>query len=58
MKSQSYEIRVSEETNAKCNTTNQFERFDSLFRAVVAVPKSAVDAEEAKWKRKRRKAKR
>jgi hypothetical protein len=51
-------IKVSEETTAKCNAPNQFERFDRLCRVVVAVPKSAVDAEEAKWKRKRRKAKR
>ena len=37
-----------------------FERFDRLFRAVVAVPKSAVEKEEAKerLKNRRQRAKR
>jgi len=32
-----------------------FERFDSLFRKVISVPKSAIDKEEAKWKRRKQK---
>ena len=35
----------------------QFERFDQLFRAVISVPKSAIDKEEAKWKRQKKRAK-
>lgn len=34
---------------------SEFERFDALFRAVIAVPKSTIDKEEAKWKRKQEK---
>jgi hypothetical protein len=33
---------------AKCGGPNQFEHFDRLFRAVIAVPKAAIDKEEAK----------
>lgn len=33
-----------------------FERFDQLFRAVVAVPKSEVEKEEAKERLRNRKA--
>jgi hypothetical protein len=32
-----------------------FERFDRLFRQVIAVPKSAIDREEAKWQRQKQK---
>ncbi len=28
-----------------------FEKFDNLFRKVVAVPKAAIDKEEKKWRR-------
>lgn len=42
----------------KCDGPNQFENFDKLFRAVIAVPKAAIDKEEAKWKRARAKKKR
>jgi len=35
----------------------EFERFDNFFRAVIAVPKSAIDKEETKWKRARAKKK-
>ena len=31
----------------------EFEKFDNLFRAVIAVPKAVVDKEDAKWKRAR-----
>lgn len=46
------------EIEIKCDAPNQFERFDRLFRAVVSVPKAAVDKEEAKWKRRKKRAKR
>jgi hypothetical protein len=36
----------------------EFERFDNLFRAVIAVPKAVIDKEEAKWKRARTRKKR
>jgi hypothetical protein len=36
----------------------EFQRFDNLFRAVIAVPKATVDKEDAKWKRAREKKKR
>lgn len=50
-------IVVSPELAAKCDGPNQFENFDRLFRAVIAVPKAAIDKEEAKWKRARAKKK-
>ncbi len=34
----------------------EFEKFDNLFRAVIAVPKAIIDKEEAKWKRARARA--
>jgi hypothetical protein len=42
---------------AKCHGPNQFERFDALFRTVIAVPKATIDKAEAKWKRDRAKKK-
>jgi hypothetical protein len=36
----------------------EFERFDNLFRAVIAVPKTTIDREETKWKRARARKKR
>jgi U3 small nucleolar ribonucleoprotein component len=36
----------------------QFEKFDQLFRTVIAVPKSVIDKEEKKWKRARVRKKR
>jgi hypothetical protein len=32
-----------------------FERFDRLFRKIIAVPKSAIDKEEAEWQRRKQK---
>jgi len=32
-----------------------FEKFDRLFRKVIAVPKAAIDKEGAKWKRRQEK---
>ena len=29
----------------------EFERFDNFFRAVISVPKAAIDKAGAKWKR-------
>jgi len=37
---------------ARCEGSDQFEKFDSLFRTVIATPKAEVDKQEAKWKRK------
>ena len=39
----------------KCDSPTAFQDFDRLFRAVIAVPKAAVDKEEAKWKKARTK---
>ena len=55
MKIESGTIAIPEAMAAKCEGPNQFENFDRLFRSVIAVPKAAIDKEEAKWKRKRRK---
>jgi hypothetical protein len=32
-----------------------FQKFDSLFRAVIAVPKTEIDKREEKWKRAQKK---
>jgi hypothetical protein len=42
----------------KCDGHDQFANFDNLFRAMIAVPKAAIDKEETKWKRERAKKKR
>jgi hypothetical protein len=36
----------------------EFEKFDNFFRAVIAVSKTVIDKEEAKWKRARARKKR
>jgi hypothetical protein len=38
--------------------STEFEKFDNFFRAVIAVPKSAIDKEDAKWKQARARKKR
>jgi hypothetical protein len=48
-------IVISDELAAKCNGPDQFSRFDQLFRSMIAVPKSAINKEEKKWKRKQAK---
>lgn len=48
-------ITIPDDLAARCDGPNQFENFDKLFRAVIAVPKSAILKEEAKWKRARAK---
>ena len=58
MKIESSPITIPPDLAAKCDGPNQFENFDKLFRAVIAVPKAAIDKEEAKWKRARAKIKR
>jgi hypothetical protein len=45
-------IAIPPEIAAKCAGPGQFERFDKLFRSVIAVPKTTIDKEEKKWKRK------
>jgi hypothetical protein len=55
VKPSSSPIVIPEDIAAKCDGPNQFENFDRLFRSVIAVPKTAIDKEEGKWKRKRRK---
>ncbi len=44
------QINITEELKEKCNASDQFERFDHLFRAIISVPKSSIGNEEAKWK--------
>ena len=51
MKSDSGPIQIPPDIAAKCNGPDQFEKFDQLFRKVIAVPHSAIVKEEAKWKR-------
>jgi hypothetical protein len=46
-------IAIPPDIAAKCDSPNQFENFDRLFRTVIAAPKSAIDKAEAKWKRSR-----
>jgi hypothetical protein len=47
-------IALSPETIAKCDGPEQFETFDRMFRTVIAVPKTAVEKAETRWKRPRR----
>jgi hypothetical protein len=44
-------INISPELAAKCDGPDQFARFDTAFRAMMAVPKAEIDKREAKWKR-------
>ena len=46
-------IQITPELAARCDGTDQAERMDKLFRAVIAVPHSAVVKDTAKRKRKR-----
>jgi len=46
-------IKFSPEVIAKCDAPDQFERFDRMFRSVIAVPKAEIEKREAKWKRAR-----
>ncbi|MBV9759824.1 MAG: hypothetical protein JO340_04600 [Acidobacteriaceae bacterium] len=46
-------ISIPDELAARCTGPDQFERFDKLFRAVIAVPHEQIVKEEKKWKRAR-----
>jgi hypothetical protein len=51
-------ITIPDDLAARCDGPNQFEKFDKFFRAVIAVPKSEIDKQEAKWKQSRARKKR
>ena len=57
IKQSSKQLGITDELKAKCDAPNQFDNFDRLFRAVISVPKTTIDKEEAKWKATRRKKK-
>ncbi len=44
---------ITDNLKAQCNAENQFDRFDSLFRKVISVPKADVLRAEAKEKRRK-----
>ncbi len=49
---------ITDKLKAKCDADNQFERFDSLFRKVISVPKADVlkaEAKEKRWKARKKK---
>jgi len=48
-------LEIPPDIAAKCTGPGQFEKFDRLFRSVIAVPKSDIVKAEAKWKRDRAK---
>lgn len=48
--------KLTKELEAKCNADNQFENFDRVLRSVISVPKAAVLKEEAKQKRRKKRA--
>ena len=50
-------IALSPEVIAKCDGSDQFEKFDRMFRTVIAVPKAEIDKREAKWKRAKKRTK-
>lgn len=50
-------IEISDELAQKCDADNQFERFDRVFRQVVATPKKTIDKEAARLKRRKARAK-
>jgi hypothetical protein len=43
-------IDVSKDIAARCNGPDQSEKFDNLFRTVIATPKAEIDKRDAKWK--------
>jgi hypothetical protein len=45
------QISIPEDIAARCDGPDQFEKFDNLFRTVIATPKAQIDKQEAKWKR-------
>ncbi|MGI8960766.1 MAG: hypothetical protein ACR2IV_13575 [Bryobacteraceae bacterium] len=48
-------ITIPDDLIARCDGPDQLGKFDKFFRAVIAVPKSEIDTQEAKWKRSRAK---
>jgi len=44
-------INIPEDIAARCDGPDQFEKFDNLFRTVIATPRAEIDKNEAKWKR-------
>jgi len=44
-------IAIPEDLAARCTGDDQFEKFDSMFRNVISVPKAEIDKQDAKWKR-------
>ena len=46
-------IVIPADIAARCDGSDQFEKFDKLVSALVTVPKSAINKEEKKWKRAR-----
>lgn len=55
MKSNTKPISIPPELAARCNGSDQAERMDKAFRAVLSVPHSAVMKDTAKRKRARAK---
>lgn len=47
-------IKISPELAARCERADGAERMDKLFRAVIAVPHSAIAEQEKKWQRERK----
>jgi hypothetical protein len=46
-------INIPDDLAARCTGPDQFERFEKLFRAYIAVPHEEIVKEEEKWKRTR-----
>lgn len=44
---------ITDKLKTQCNAENQFDRFDSLFRKVISVPKADVLRAEAKERRRK-----
>ncbi|MBZ5601830.1 MAG: hypothetical protein LAO79_05940 [Acidobacteriia bacterium] len=44
-------IAIPPELAERCEGTDQFEKFDRMFRNVISVPKAQIDKQDAKWKR-------
>jgi hypothetical protein len=53
MKRQPKPIQISPELAARFDGSDQAERMDQLFRAVVSTPRATVSKNEDEWKRKR-----
>jgi uncharacterized protein YdeI (YjbR/CyaY-like superfamily) len=58
MKQSAKPICIPDDVAARCDNPDQFEKFDKLFRAVIAVPRSDILKEKARWKREHTRKKR